>query len=48
MFQAIIKNIQCETEKLMINSQHTKFGIVMESLFWTLNQVHSFFECFYC
>ena len=34
--------------KLIINSKVTNLGIALESLFWTLKQVSSISECFYC
>ena len=47
MFHLINKNIERETDKkLIISSKHTKLGIVLESSFCILAQVHRFSEYF--
>ena len=47
MFQVISKNIYWNWWILIINRKHTKFSIVLESLFWTSIQVYNFPQCFY-
>ena len=49
MFQLINKNIEYEVDKKLINtSKHTKLGMVLDSLFWTLTFVTNLLQVFVC
>ena len=43
------QNIECKTDNnQQLKYKHNNFDIVVECLFWTLNQVPSLSQCFYC